>query len=220
MGTRNLQNPLIFNTDRKPCPTVTDVSDSFLKKAAKEAIVAIDIETSGLDWRSQRIGLCQIAIPSGEVALLKAKKNSRPEKFLSLLGNASIQKIFHHAMFDLRFLAYHWSAKPANITCTKIASKLIDPEQIEGHSLDCLLERYLNVTIDKAERQSDWLTWDLSDSQLAYASSDVIYLPKLFASLSAQLEKRGRWDLAQRCFAHIPTRVELDIKGFRDVYNY
>jgi len=220
VSTQNLQNPLIFNAERRPCPTVTDVSDSFLKKAAKETVVAIDIETSGLDWRSQRIGLCQVAIPNGEVALLKAKKNARPEKFVALLGDASIQKIFHHAMFDLRFLTYHWTAKPANIACTKIASKLIDPEQIDGHSLDCLLRRYLNVIIDKAERQSDWLTWDLSESQLAYASSDVIYLPKLLESLTAELQKKARWDLALRCFAHIPTRVELEIQGFRDVYNY
>jgi len=211
---------LIFSTERKPCPTVTDVSDSFLKKAVGQGVVAIDIETSGLDWRSQRIGLCQIAIPNGEVTLLKSKKNAKPEKFAALIGDSSIQKIFHHAMFDLRFLAYHWTAKPANIVCTKIASKLIDPEQTEGHSLDCLLQHYLDITIDKAERQSDWLTWDLSESQLAYASSDVIYLPRLFESLTSELKKRARWDLALRCFNHIPTRVELDILGFRDVYNY
>jgi ribonuclease D len=137
--TPNLQNPLIFSNERKPSSTVIDISDAFLAKASREKVVAIDIETSGLDWRSERIGLCQIAMPDGDVSLLKNKKKGKPHRFLTLLEDASIQKIFHHAMFDLRFLVYHWRAKPTNIACTKIASKLIDPEQTEGHSLECLL---------------------------------------------------------------------------------
>ena len=210
----------MFSTDRKPCPTVTDISDSFLKKAKQEGVVAIDIETSGLDWRAERIGLCQVAIVSGEISFIKNKKNEKPQRFLSLLSDRSIQKIFHHAMFDLRFLVYHWGAKPENISCTKIASKLIDPEQLEGHSLEDLLQKYLNIRIDKAARQSDWLTWDLSDTQLAYASSDVIYLPQLLETLTSHLRQRSRWNLACKCFSHIPTRVELEICGFRDVYSY
>jgi ribonuclease D len=199
---------------------VADISDTFLTKASDVGLVAIDIETSGLDWRSERIGLCQIALPDGEVSLLKNKKKSRPHRFLKMLRDPSVQKIFHHAMFDLRFLVYHWTATPANIACTKIASKLLDPEQTESHSLDALLERYLQVKIDKSERQSNWLTWDFSESQLAYASADVIYLPRLLDALKARLTSKSRWQLAQKCFEHIPTRVQLDIQGFRDVYSY
>jgi ribonuclease D len=210
----------MFSAERRPCPTVTDVSESFLKKATRERVVAIDIETSGLDWRSERIGLCQIATDDGHVTLLKNKKNHKPEKLLALLADPSIQKIFHHAIFDLRFLSYHWAAKPTNIACTKIASKLIDSEQTEGHSLDSLLDKYLHIKIDKSVRQSDWLTWDFSESQLAYASSDVVYLPRLLKALTSQLQERSRWELAQRCFEHIPTRVQLDICGFVDVYRY
>jgi ribonuclease D len=215
-----MQEPLIFDFERKPCVTVPDLTDEHLKIAARNGVAAIDIETSGLDWKSERIGLCQIFVPNAPPALVKSKKNARPEKLLELLHDPSIRKIFHHAMFDLRFLGHHWGARPSNIACTKIASKLIDPDQARGHSLAMILDKYLNVKIDKSERQSDWLTWDLSDSQVAYASTDVIYLPQLLESLMMRLESKSRAGLAQRCFDHIPTRVELEINGFADVYQY
>lgn len=97
----------MFDFEKKPCSTVSDLSESFLKKATQRGMAALDIETSGLDWRSERIGLCQIYVPGATPALIKAKKNAKPERLLRLLSDTSIQKIFHHAMFDLRFLRYH-----------------------------------------------------------------------------------------------------------------
>ncbi len=210
----------MFEVDQKPRTTAFDLSETQLRQAQERGLAAVDIETSGLDWRSQRIGLCQVYVPGSQPALIKTRKGTIPVHLLKLLSDASVQKIFHHAMFDLRFLVYHWQAKPENIVCTKIASKLIDPEKTEGHSLSAILVKYLNVRISKTERQSDWLTWDLSDRQVAYASVDVIYLPELYDILMSELELRSKADLARHCFAHIPTRVQLEILGYKDVYEY
>jgi ribonuclease D len=215
-----MNDGLMFDFETKPRVTVPDITEAFLRKAAERGTAAIDIETSGLDWRSQRIGLCQLYVPGCDPVLIKAKKSDKPERMLALLGASGIRKVFHHAMFDLRFLCYHWGAQPRNIACTKIASKLIDPEQVDGHSLSQILEKYLGIKVDKSQQQSDWLSWDLSDSQVAYASSDVIYLPQLYENLMTLLDKRSLSNLATRCFEHIPTRVELEILGYRDVYLY
>lgn len=183
-------------------------------------MVAWDIETSGLEWHSERIGLCQLLVKEEGLSIVKIKKNKTPPNLAAILEDQTIQKIFHHAMFDLRFMCYHWDVAAKNIACTKIAAKLLDPEKTHGHTLAALVQQFLGVTLDKGSRKSDWLTWGLSPDQLRYAGNDVKYLPDLLDKLLMELEKRDRRDLATRCFAHIPTQVELDIRGFRDVYGY
>jgi ribonuclease D len=197
-----------------------DVPKPFLNAALKYKAVAWDIETSGLDWRSERIGLCQLLIKGHGLAIVKIKKHKRPSNLTAILEDASVRKIFHHAMFDLRFLCYHWAAAAENIACTKIAAKLLDPEKTQGHTLAGLVQQFLGITLDKGSRKSDWLTWGLSPEQLKYAGNDVMYLPELLDTLLKELEKKNRCDLALRCFAHIPTQVQLEIQGFKDVYGY
>lgn len=197
-----------------------DVSKAFLNAARRHKVVAWDIETSGLDWRSERIGLCQLLVKEHGVSIVKIRKNARPSNLSSILTDGSIQKIFHHAMFDLRFLSHHWGVTPENIACTKIASKLLDPEKTQGHTLTSLVKQYLDITLDKSSRKSDWLTWGLSSEQLRYAGNDVKYLPDLLDALLRELEKKNRRELALRCFAHIPTQVQLEIQGFKDIYAY
>lgn len=174
-----------------------------------------------MDWRSERIALCQVLVKEHGLSIVKIKKRDKvPTNLAALLQDNSVQKVFHHAMFDLRFLCYHWGVTAQNIACTKIAAKLIDPAKREGHSLSNLVREYLGVTLDKSSRKSDWLTWGLSPEQWKYAGDDVKYLHDLLHALLRELEKRDRRNLALMCFAHIPTQVQLEIQGFRDVYGY
>lgn len=198
----------------------SDISTAFINAAHSQKVVAWDIETSGLDWKSERIGLCQLLVPEHGMSIVKIKKNRRPPRLAALLEDSSVQKIFHHAMFDLRFLCHHWGISAQNIACTKIAAKLLDPEKTQGFTLANLLQCYLGIVLDKSSRKSDWLTWGLSPEQIRYAGEDVKYLPKLLTVLLSELETRHRRDLALKCFAHIPTQVQLEIQGFREIYSY
>jgi ribonuclease D len=116
-------------------------------------------------------------------------------------------------------MAFHWNVLPNNVACTKIASKLLDPVEID-HSLQRILQKHLNVWIDKESRVSNWLNDHLSKEQLEYAASDVIYLPRLFAHLKERLESCNRWDLATGTFNFLPARVQLDLMGAGDVFSY
>jgi len=197
------------------------VPAAFLDAALKCGTVAWDIETSGLDWRSERIALCQLLVKGHGLSIVKIKKKNKvPPNLATLLQDQSVQKIFHHAMFDLRFLCYHWNLTARNIACTKIAAKLLDPAKREGHTLSSLVQNFLGVTLDKSSRKSDWLTWGLSPEQWQYAGNDVKYLPDLLDVLLSELDRKDRRELALRCFAHIPTQVQLEIQGFRDIYGY
>jgi len=128
--------------------------------------------------------------------------------------------VFHHAMFDLRFMSYGWKVSSKNVACTKIAAKLLDFQNINKHGLRDLLGAHLNVFIEKKEQLSNWFSESLSQDQLSYAAQDVLYLLPLLKSLELQLEEKGILQLAHACFDHIPARVQLDILGYQDIYGY
>lgn len=197
-----------------------DISCSKAQAAREVGLVGWDIETSGLDWRKDKIATCQVFIPNLDVDLiLVGGTTDAPPNLQSLLSDPKVMKVFHHAMFDLRFMVSKWGVEARNVVCTKIASKLLDPLEPD-HSLKHVLQKHLQVKIDKRSRVSNWLTQSLSQEQLDYAATDVLYLPRLFNCLKAELEHVDRWHLAERSFDYLPTRVQLDILGAGDVFSY
>ena len=184
-------------------------------------LVGWDIETSGLDWRSDRMGTCQIfAEELGAVVVSLA--DEKPVRLASLLENVNVVKVFHHAPFDLRFMVYAWGTRPASIRCTKVASKLLDPQAPnEVHSLQNLAKRFLEVRLSKgAVRTSNWSAAALSAEQIDYAVNDVIHLPSLLSALEHALQEQGLDGLYEECCAFLPTRVALELGGYPDVFAY
>jgi ribonuclease D len=195
-----------------------DIPLSMVETAREVGAAALDIETSGLDWKEDRIATCQVYVPDRELAVVRVD-GSVPKNLGLLLGDQSVCKLFHHAMFDLRFMAYKWSVQVQRVRCTKIASKILSPSK-GSHSLKPLVREYLGVELDKTMQTSDWLVQDLSQEQLEYAAGDVFYLPLLFDLLQDGLRAVGRWSLAQASFQYLPIRVQLDILGSGDVFTY
>lgn len=207
----------------RPTNTITEIYDfdipkEYFDRACDSGVVAWDIETSGLDWFADRIATCQLYLPNGPIAIVRIQ--DAPPQLKSLLTNSSVKKIFHHALFDVKFMARSWEIVPQNIACTKIAAKLLDRKNMEKHSLQALLERHLHISIDKTQQTSDWFSPDLTEQQLAYAANDVLYLPELLQILEHKLKIEGLLNLTQACFDHIPTKVQLDVLGYKDIYTY
>jgi ribonuclease D len=99
---------------------------------------------------------------------------------------------------------------PENIYCTKIASKLART-YASGHSLRDLCFELLGVEISKEQTCTDWGVDNISEAQLGYAATDVLYLHQLKAKIDTLLHREVRYDMAQACFAFMPTRVTLDL---------
>jgi ribonuclease D len=201
-----------------PLVLEADLNESAFERALVADLIAVDIETTGLDWRDDKIGTVQVHV--ADATYVVRPNGHIPYRLKALVEDSAICKVFHHAMFDLRFLAYHWGIVPAHVACTKIASKLAEPDvPCAEHSLAPLLKRRLGVSLDKSAQTSDW-TGELSEAQLRYAADDVRFLPELYQRLDAQLRERDLLDLRDRCYAHLPTRVELEVGGFPDVFAY
>jgi ribonuclease D len=75
----------------------------------------------------------------------------------------------------------------------------------------------LGVDISKQMQSSDWGAAKLSDEQLRYAASDVLYLHRLRAALDVMLAREGRDDLAAACFEFLPMRAALDLRGWAEI---
>lgn len=199
-----------------------DLPAEYFPAFRESALVAWDIETSGLDWRTCRIGTCQLFAAGTGTAVVSIEPAFRPERLVSLLEDGNLAKVFHHAPFDLRFMMHEWRARPVAVRCTKVASKLIDPHAPnEAHSLQQLVARYLGIDLPKgAVRTSDWTAHDLTPEQIQYAAADVIHLPSLLGALNARLAQMGLGPLYDRCCDFLPTRAALELGGYPDVFAY
>lgn len=197
-----------------------DVSAEFESAVRDAGVVAWDIETSGLDWRLDRIATCQLHVSNVGTQVIRVDWH-RPDRLRELLMSEHVLKVFHHAPFDLRFMRHHWKAEARRVACTKILSKIVRPEAASAdHSLKPTLERFLGVVLDKSQQTSDWLSPVLTPEQLAYATQDVVYLLPLLDRLMDEARASGVADIAERTFEYVPVRVETDIRGCGDVFAY
>jgi ribonuclease D len=130
-----------------------------------------------------------------------------------LLADGKLLKIFHFARFDLGALYKTFGVMPEPVFCTKIASRLTRT-YTDRHGLKDLVREVLGHEISKQQQSSDWGAPALSDAQVSYAASDVVYLHALKDKLSVMLAREGREELAQACFRFLPMRVRLDLAGF------
>jgi len=80
-----------------------------------------------------------------------------------------------------------------------------------------LTRELMGVDLSKQQQSSDWGAPVLSEAQLAYAASDVLYLHGLRSRLDVMLARENRDALARAAFAYLPDRVRLDLAGFAEM---
>ena len=180
-------------------------------------VVAIDCETMGLNPHRDRLCLIQMSGGDGNCHLVQVEKGQTAAPNLcAMLENPDVLKLFHFGRFDIAALLNAFGAVTAPVYCTKIASKLVRTFT-DRHGLKQLLQELLDVDISKHQQQSDWGAPDLTDAQLDYAASDVLYLHDLKARLDTLLAREGRTEIAQACFDFLPTRAKLDLAGWPEI---
>ncbi|MFV0295982.1 MAG: ribonuclease D [Hyphomicrobiaceae bacterium] len=179
--------------------------------------VAIDTETLGLRPHRDRLCLVQLSGGNNEAHLvqLDGKDWSAP-RLRALLADPNVLKIFHYGRFDIAVLQHWLGVATTPVWCTKIASKLTRT-YTDRHGLKDLCAELLGVELSKQQQSSDWAKADLSQQQLAYAASDVLYLHALKNQLETMLAREHRTALADAAFRFLPVRADLDLAGFEDM---
>jgi ribonuclease D len=179
-------------------------------------IVAVDTETLGLNPHRDKLCLVQLSGGNGDAHLVQIDRSTyQAPNLVRLLGSESVLKVFHFARFDLAVLFQYLGVLPAPAYCTKVASKLTRT-YTDRHGLRDLCRELLGVDLSKQQQSTDWGAATLSDAQMDYAASDVLYLHQLKTRLDHMLEREGRTGLAQTCFSFLPARAALDLAGWAD----
>jgi DNA polymerase-1 len=170
-------------------------------------LVGLDLETTGLNPRTDRVRLLSLATARGLFVLDCFAVDPRP--LFDALGEKTI--IGQHLLFDLSFLSA-LGFTTGSVFDTMLMSQLLTAGTRDANSLAAIVQRELGQTLPKELQQADW-SGDLSGAQLRYAATDVKFLHDLHHTLTAKLKAAGLELVAEienRC---LPAMVWLARSG-------
>ena len=195
-------------------------------------VFAIDTETLGLNLTRDRLCVVQVSSGNGDAHVVQMPQRN-VEGVAPFAGNGITQapnlcrqlsdparlKLMHYARFDIASVYAYLGMLMTNVYCTKLASRMVRTST-DRHGLRDLCKEFLGVEISKVQQTSDWGAETLSEEQVNYAASDVLYLHGLKDALDGLLAREGRAELAQACFDFLPRRAQLDLLGWeeRDIF--
>ena len=182
--------------------------------------VATDCEMMGLQPDRDPLCLIQLFDGEGDCHLVQFTDQNFNAPNLKKLLCSDKTFIFHYARHDLAAIKHDLKVMIKNIYCTKISSKIARTYS-HGHGYKDLCKELLNVEISKKQQSSDWSNPNLSKEQISYAATDVLYLHEIKKKLDEILERQNRKQLVQACIEFLPTRVELDLRGWNnDIFSH
>jgi ribonuclease D len=155
----------------------------------------------GLNVRRDRLCLAQLSAGDGVCHLVQfSDRPYQAPNLVRLLADQGVTKLFHYARFDLATLGHYLDVTCGPVYCTKVASKLVRTFT-DRHGLKDLCRDLPGVELSTQQQTSDWGAAELTQEQLKYAASDVLYLHRLRDRLDEMLAREGRQELAEACFA-------------------
>lgn len=150
----------------------------------------IDTEVADYKSRNPRLSLIQVLdnpkdMSGDRVYLLDVldQPNIIAEFIENIMINSTIEKVFHNASYDLKFLG---NKKAKNITCTlemakKVPYYLLPLPNYQLKTIATALCSFNNI--EKQEQKSDWGKRPLTEEQIEYAYLDCIYLAQIHSNL-------------------------------------
>jgi DNA polymerase I-like protein with 3'-5' exonuclease and polymerase domains len=192
-----------------------------VNELSNRVAIGLDTETTELDPYLGRLRLIQLAAPDAvyivdlnRFADGDLKQGEALAPLRQLLTSPRPIKIAHNAKFDAKFLKYNLGVDLVGVFDTLLASQLVSAGDIEErHGLAAITERYLNETVDKSERLSNW-EFELSEAQLEYAARDAAVLLPLRDKLIERIKALDLIQCAQLEFECLMPVVDIELNGF------
>ncbi len=189
-----------------------DAVRALLPELVRQPVLGLDTETEGLDPRTCRLRLVQLATPErvDVIDLFRVP----PAALTPLFANPRRGPVLvgHNAKFDLRFL---WAAglvppHGARLFDTMLADQLVRGGQPPRSLKDLAAE--LGLPLDKAFQDADW-SGELSPAMLQYAAQDAAVLLPLERHLRERLKALDLERVAELEFRALPAVAWLEQTG-------
>jgi DNA polymerase-1 len=188
-------------------------------------LIALDLETTGLDPRKDSIRLLSLA--TKDATYIVDCRSVEPAGLFPVLTEATV--LAHNALFDLEFLS-SLGFVPGEVADTMILSQLLHAgSKVEplkrgqtSHSLASVVKRELGLELDKTHQSDDWGS-TLTPEMIEYAAKDVEVLLPLYEVLIAKIQEAGLTDVAEIEHRTLPAvvwmssvGVPIDADGWRE----
>ena len=162
----------------------------------RETVVAVDTEAASFHRHQNRIYLIQVSSRS-ETSIVDPLAVEDLSALGRVLSDPAVETVFHDADYDLRLLHLQYGISVQGLFDTRVAAEFLNEP---GLGLAALLEKYLEVKIDKRFQRADWSLRPLSDEMMAYAATDTRHLVELRDLMATRLEQAGRMAWAEEEF--------------------
>ena len=167
-----------------------------MPRLAATGLVAVDTEAASFHKYLDRVYLLQLSSRE-ETAVVDPLAVRDLSAFGAALADPAIEVVFHDADYDLRLLHQEFGFQATHLFDTRVAAQLLDEP---GIGLAALLEKYLQLRIDKRFQRADWSVRPLSGEMLAYAATDTRHLAELRDIMRQRLTELGRLAWAEEEF--------------------
>lgn len=161
---------------------------SMIDELREQPAVAVDTESNSLHAYQEQVCLIQISTRSRDY-LVDTLALADLSALGAIFADFNIQKVFHAGDYDLTCLKRDYQFEFHNVFDTMLAASALGEESL---GLAGLLEKYLNIRIDKKYQRADWGRRPIKQEMLRYAQLDSHYLLDLRDCLVPQLEKLDR----------------------------
>src|SRR5215212_233177 len=199
--------------------TTNDVVERAARMVENASVVALDLETTGLDPRTADIRLVQVSDGEKIFVLDAFRRDVRP--VARALAREDLTVLAHGGDFEWRFLYHHFGLALDNIVDTMLLSRLaFCGDMSEGVGLGDMAESELEIKLDKDMQKADWTVDPLPRRQLDYAAMDVKVLPSLYELLSGVIEDTGQERVAEIENGALPGAdclAMLHVAGYEDL---
>ena len=175
--------------------------------------IGVDIETTALSPRDGGVRLLQLATPE-ETFVIDVFEVSDLSPLTEVLEGGPV-KVGHNLKFDYQFLHAMYGVSLSPLFDTMLAAQVLDGgNYAASYSLEAVVERYLDESLDKSEQRSDW-SGELSRGQIEYAASDAAILLPLRERLAEALEAEALGLVSKIEFAAVSSIAEMELSGIK-----
>src|SRR5215207_9620608 len=192
--------------------TTNDVVERAVRMVENASVVALDLETTGLDPRRAEIRLVQVS--DGEKPFVVDLFRRDGRSLFEALARDSLIVLAHGGDFEWRFVYHHFGIALDNIVDTLLLARVaFCGDMRESTGLGDLAESELDTVLDKDMQLADWTLDPLPRRQLDYAAMDVKVLHPLYEQLSDVIDATGQERVAEIENGALPAFALMEYVG-------
>lgn len=173
------------------------------EKLRGQPVLAIDTEF--LREKTYYAQLCLLQVAAEGVIACVDPLALDLDPLLDIIYDPSVVKVMHSARQDMEIFFDLRGDVPRPLFDSQIAATLMGFGEQVGYAN--LVQKMLNVTLDKMATRTDWSKRPLDREQVVYAADDVRYLFKIYHQQVELLSSKGRLEWLQDDFDEMSDRT-------------